>query len=135
MLTYRLKPVKGKNKIDLIFKHAFKFYENDAVIFVTYLNDGIERTDSACSIEFLVAVRKKDAKKAIMRNRIKRLLRESIRQEFNEFSDREIATRIESFAIIWGKIPQKASLIKLNDVKPVVSRLLLKATEFRKRSN
>lgn len=73
-----------------------------------------------------VTVSKRMAKKAVVRSRIRRLLREALR-----FSVREHALEIERAAIativaIVRSAPSHPALIALEDIQPLVEQLLLR---------
>jgi ribonuclease P protein component len=128
MIKLELKSLKGKKKFDEFFKTASKFYLNDAAIFVTYKDDAAGSNDA--TLEYAVAVRKKDARKAVVRNRIKRLLRECIRQLANNSETAGKLMRFDRFIIIWANAPKHPKLIGLNQVCPVVEKLIDKALKF-----
>jgi len=75
-----------------------------------------EGSQSLNEIRFGVTISKRVAKKAVIRNRIKRLLRESLRQIMIEqyFEER---FDFDEIVFVWKVNPIKTSLIKLEEVK------------------
>ena len=71
-----IKPLKGHNIFSDVFKVAYKKRSSKLLIAYTYYS----KENSADNLFLGVSVPKKIVKKAVCRNRIKRLLRESIRQ-------------------------------------------------------
>ncbi len=128
MIKLELKSIKGKKKFNEFFKSAKKFYLNDAAIFVTYKNDTADTQSSV--LEYAVTVRKKDAKKAIIRNRIKRLLRVCLSQFAKNEETAEKLIQFDKILIVWANTPKHHKLIKLEQVCPVVENLIEKALKF-----
>ncbi len=82
-----------------------------------------------------VSIRKKTAKKATMRNRVKRLLRVSVREIFSEFEDLEYCSEgciFERMIVFCNSAPKIPSLINLNDILPDVRNVLTAAFEYYK---
>jgi len=62
---------------------------------------------------------------AVIRNRVRRLLRESLRQYFLEHpTDARI---FDALILIWRRHPAKPSQLQLKDVYPIVSQMLQQA--------
>jgi len=139
MLNYKLKTLKGKTNFDVLFKNAFKFFEKDAAIFVSYkdLNESVGLTPITEPIEihYAVTARKRKVRKAVMRNRIKRLLRESLRQIFDDYSTKNKITKLGEFVIVWNSAPVRPGMIKLSDVLPVAQKLIERAESYRKKQD
>ncbi|MBI3218948.1 MAG: ribonuclease P protein component [Bacteroidetes bacterium] len=82
-----------------------------------------------------VSIRKKTAKKATIRNRVKRLLRVSVRQVLTEFEDLGCFNQGCGFAriiVFCNSAPKIPSLINLEDVLPDVRNALSVALEYYK---
>ena len=75
----KIKRLKGKTKFNTIF-NASSVFKSDFVILLLIKNDKIEH------LEVAVSVSKKLFKRAVDRNKIKRLLREAIKKNENEIS-------------------------------------------------
>lgn len=130
MKTYRLQSIKGKKDFDLVFKNAKKFFEKDAAAFVCYKSAEILAQvagDDIINISYAVTVRKKMAKKAVVRNRIKRLLRVSFRQVFDEIAAKGQESAMSHIVIVWQNAPKHPGLINLDIVLPVARKLINRA--------
>jgi ribonuclease P protein component len=125
MIKLELISIKGKKKFDEFFKSARKFYLKDAAIFVVYKKDEVVTGKSV--LEYAVSVRKKDARKAVVRNRIKRLLRECLRQLAAKDETAGKLLKFDKILIVWADAPRHPKLIGLKQVCPVVERLIDKA--------
>ena len=75
----KIKRLKGKTKFNTIF-NASSVFKSDFLILLLIKNDKIEH------LEVAVAVSKKLFKRAVDRNKIKRLLREAIKKNENDIS-------------------------------------------------
>lgn len=78
---------------------------------------------------------KRRTRPAALRNRIKRLLRESLRLLFKERQERGNQFQFESVILIWNDIPKKVSLLSLHDVFPVVQEILESAEKYFEEKN
>ena len=72
----KIKPLRGNNKIDAIFKNGLSAHSS-AILLKFQLDE------NSLSREFCVSVSKKKIPRAVDRNKIKRLLREIIRKNYN----------------------------------------------------
>ena len=130
MITYTLQSIKGKKDFDFVFKNAKKFFEKDAAAFVCYKSGDILAQDvgnDIITINYAVTVRKKMAKKAVVRNRIKRLLRVCFRQIFDEIAGKELKSGVSHIVLVWQNAPKHPGLINLDVCMPVVSKLINRA--------
>ena len=131
----KLKSLKGYNCFDFVFKVGRKISNQDALMIVSKKNieqlahKNIEIVGEK-TIFFGVTVPKKIAKKAVMRNRIKRLLRVSIIQYFNSIPNQDI--QLKYLIFVWRQVPKHPALINLNDVYPTVEGLLNKYLKINK---
>lgn len=131
MIEYSIKSIKGKKNFEKIFSNAQRFYDKEAAAFVTYCKQvrGNIQTN-VININFAVVVRKKNAKKAIVRNRIKRLMRESLRIIIKDYQIKEKITNIDSVVFVWSNCPVHPKLINLQQVKPVIQKLMERAENY-----
>ncbi len=120
-----LKPIKGKKKFDEFFATARKVYLKDAVIYFT-LRRNIG-SDEKITLEYAVTVRKKNARKAVVRNRIKRLLRECLRQLASNETMSKKLVQFDKLIIVWSAAPSHPMLIRLEQVCNTVTELINKA--------
>lgn len=112
-----LKPLKGRKHFAEAFKEGERQF-NESAIFIITKRKSIQPELANIPIEYGLIVPKKTAKKAVVRNRIKRLLRESLRIYFSESDNAKVY--IEKLIIIWRTAPKKPSLIALDRVLKVV---------------
>lgn len=130
MIEAKLQSVKGKSRFDEIFRTGQRFNNKDCLCFVKFEKILLEGSlNERRVIYYAVAISKKIAKKAVVRNRIKRLLRESSRQILK--TDSKLFNGIGEFVIIWRWSPNHPSLIKLEEVKNSVIDVLKKAHFFK----
>jgi ribonuclease P protein component len=130
-----LKPLIGRDSFTTVFKTGKKFYDGDCLgVFIYADADVSDICFNKCrdtnTYYYGVSAGKRNIKKAVLRNRVKRLIRESVRQVFdskyNDIDDFFIKYTVFS----WRKSPQKQSLIKLSDVYPSIERILLAAENY-----
>lgn len=112
--------LKGKKKFDLIFAGGRRFRKDEASCIVLY-KSGAESGDVT---EAAVAVSKRNCRSAVKRNRIKRLLRESLRQIRKEKP--ELLGCMRAFVIYWNREPAHPAKISLGEVKELTFELLQK---------
>lgn len=112
-LTNILFPLKGYRSFDKVFEYGFRIKSFNA--FGVF----IPANDNNNSVFFGISVPKRNAKKAVVRNRIKRLLRESLKK-----TDEEIIKRFDSFVIVWTNCPKHPKLIGLAEVEKEVKKLI-----------
>ena len=134
----KLKPLKGYNAFAKFFKAGAKVYSKNAASVICFRGQckdlnikKIEPLFDSDVIFYGVTVSRKRAKKAVVRNRIKRLLRESLRQSIENYIDDAGNPQIKIIIITWtGETPQHPMLIRLDDVKPAVEEILKKADKL-----
>jgi len=125
----KLQPLKGKKKFDELFKESKKFKVKDSLALIKFKDDEFYDNPGLFRIIFYaVIISKKIAKKAVVRNRVKRLLRESLRQLLKE--NEKLFDKIQCVIVIWRWAPKRPKLIHLKDVKPVVGEMLNKANLY-----
>mgnify|MGYP002335995853 CR=1 FL=1 len=71
-----------------------------------------------------VTIGKRTAKRAVVRNRVKRLLREAIRQSIPIRSQALSRAGIHTVILVWRSAPQAPMLLRLADVRPHVAAAL-----------
>lgn len=135
-----IKPIKGFNSFSLVFKTGKKFYDKELMaVFVQVPSESDDALFKNCSDEstfyYGVTAGKKFIKKAVVRNRIKRLLRVSIRKIFFE---RYIMLENPPFkyaVFSWRHAQTHPALISLNDVLPSVENIFNSADSYYKKKN
>jgi ribonuclease P protein component len=125
MSVAKIKPVKGHDIFAKIFSTGKKF-GNAQLLSVFVFNNSdlkIKLTDRDDIFYFGVTCPKKKAKKAVVRNRIKRLLRISITKICNDRFSSGNTFCFKYGVFIWNEAPKHPMLIKLNDVLPKVEKV------------
>jgi len=111
--------LKSKKLIDLIFKNGHHFWEYPLLVKFLQLNETKD-------ISFVIGVKKKYIPKAVDRNKIKRLMRNSVRQCFEELKDK-IPERKKNYhiAIIYNSnITYDIDYLK-HKINLILTRLIL----------
>jgi len=81
-------------------------------------------------MKYGVSIAKKIAKKAVIRNRVKRLMREALRAEFKDYVNNNSFCPFKTIILIWRKAPKMASQIFLNDVVGELKQILEDAKKY-----
>lgn len=123
MKKTNLLPLKGHNIFSVLFAKSKKI-SNDSVL-IAYTDEVIDiierKKNDSNDILYGVTISKRLAKKAVSRNRVKRLLRESLRIILK---DEEVSFKY--IIISWRKKVNNPKEINLGIVKPKVEDLLNK---------
>lgn len=134
MTQPRIQSIKGYNSFSNVFKAGaiIKYYP--LIASVAYDLSQIDLTPyryekmSQPNTLFIgVTISKRRAKKAVVRNRVKRLLRESVRLVLQEFATQDICINYKCLCLSWLKAPAKPSQICLYDVLPTVRDVMKRA--------
>lgn len=132
-----LRPIKGHDSVKKVFWDGQKYRSKSLLIAVTDRKSALQLNDYAGKdvIYFAVSISKRTAKKAVVRNRVKRLLRESLKIALSQVNE-ETALKIKYIALSWRNAPQHPKLISLKDVLPFVQDQLNKViTNLEKREH
>lgn len=119
-----LQTLKGHDSFKKVFEKGKRIYRDEAMLVFN------KKVSTENTIYYGVSIGKRNAKKAVIRNRIKRLIRESINYYTKELENN---LPFENFVFIWRKAPKMQSLIDLNDVKPIVYNMFNEAIEKTKK--
>jgi ribonuclease P protein component len=127
MIAYKLVSLKGKNNFSNVYGNGIKLHEKNTLAFITrrFINpeepaDKREPFVISCA----VVIGKRASKKAVVRNRVKRLLRVSIKQTLADLQKTNKIEMIESMIFIRKKAPSHPMLIRLEHVKPEIISIL-----------
>lgn len=126
-----IRPLKKKKRFSNVYEFGVNFYEKPAKAIVCFENENcFDKEHGEEDFFFLaVSVSKRTAKKAVVRNRIKRLLRESVRHVAKK-RDQDCFYGIKGMILIWYHAPPRPSQIRLKDVLPVIEKLFDKICEY-----
>ncbi|MBI2794468.1 MAG: ribonuclease P protein component [Ignavibacteria bacterium] len=118
-----IQPLKGVNAFRTAVKSGRQFSAGPARITVasTSLN-GIGQI-----IRVAVIVGKRSCPKAVVRVRIRRLLRSAVRDVITKHQDRFRKSAIGTVVVAWRSAPASASLIHLCNVEPYVKDAMLQS--------
>ena len=128
-----LQSIKGTKDFKLIYNTGKRFrsdYVGAIIIFNNQLNNkkSINTNDTAdneYTLKYAVIVGKRNVSKAVMRNRLKRLLRESIRILSKEFDS--LMLRIDKIILSYNTALVHSRQIKLQEIMPAVEDILKQA--------
>ncbi|MFA6570453.1 MAG: ribonuclease P protein component [Bacteroidota bacterium] len=132
-----LKPLQGQKNFADVFSSGKRFFEKDAVAIVCFrdLYESEGNMESGNITEpvtlFAVKITKKIEKKAVVRNRIKRLMREGLKKSYSDLASFELNVKIDKLIINWRVSPGKSGLIRLEQVQTVIRKLLIKVNEYK----
>jgi ribonuclease P protein component len=120
--------LKSRKQIEQLFKEGKKFVLTPFRIF--YISTKNEVQNSSIQLQFGVGVSNRNFKKAVDRNRIKRLTREAWRIQKNELKESLISSgkQLNVFFIYTGKEVPDIYLVK-DKVAVVLKKLLEKIDE------
>ncbi|MBX3043939.1 MAG: ribonuclease P protein component [Candidatus Kapabacteria bacterium] len=124
----QVKPIKGFNSFSLIFNAGKKFYDKDLTAVFVHSdaeenNALIKNCNDDKTLYYGVTAGKKFIRKAVVRNRVKRLLRESIKKIFAERYIMLDKPPFKYAVFSWRKAPVHPALINLADVLPSLERV------------
>jgi|GEM_PF-733736 len=130
-----LKPLKGYNSFGKHFESGKRFFSKNMMLSIIVRSMDSQSITFPFEIGYGVSVRKKVCPKAVVRNRIKRLLRECLREESSKWHavNENIscsANYWESILLFWNKKIDKPGLIRLADIKKESELLFEKAYNY-----
>ena len=129
----KIESLKSRKQFQKLFSSGKKFFDNNANIVVVFRTfeefNRISENHSECLITtyFVPHISKRSAKKAVIRNRIKRLIRESLRSLVNKEDFQKHFSAVDTIFISWQKAPSHPGLIALDTVNKTIVALLEKA--------
>jgi len=124
-MQVNIQSLKGHNCFNEVFQTGKKFYAKNLFSVVLYHT----KLPSAPIIHYGVTISKRLEKKAAVRNRIKRLLRESIRLLIKELKPSSLLN-IDRIIFAYQKKLDPTKQITLNEVMPAVRHILEQANLF-----
>jgi ribonuclease P protein component len=126
MKDLTIKPIKAGKLFSKVFINGKKFYHHSASVSVLFYSQDLDViiNEVGKEIYYGISIGKKASKSAVVRNRIKRLIRVSLRELLREFNFDKEYCPIQYIVITWKVAPLHSKLIRLEDVKQVLSDLL-----------
>lgn len=128
-----IKTVKGRIQVTSAFKKGKRFSLPEAMVSVRsrfYAQEYDAPKNSENSLFIVCSVRKKIAPHAVIRNRLKRLVKESVRQYIRTHADKKNISILLTLAFNWNIAPKRPLEIALQDIYPIVQQLLDNACEY-----
>lgn len=116
----------GKSRIDAAFKSGRRFGSPEAAMIATH---GKPTTDM---VELLIVVRKKVARKSVVRNRVRRLVREALRRQLGEMEKQNAPVPVQTIIILWNSAPSRPSMLRLESVSQILRPLIERACGVRR---
>lgn len=121
MDTPNLSPLKGFNSFRNVYEISDRSHFGSILLFIAPkpLPIQLKGKDADPNLIYLgISVPKKLFRKAVVRNRIKRLIRESMRKNIKEMSNHYSVEPIQVILVAWkGEKIDKPSRIKMKDIE------------------
>ncbi len=124
-MKFRLESIKRKKEFEYLFANGIRI-SYDKLRAIILFKSKAELDNEPRKIFYAVFVSKKATKKSVVRNRIKRLLRESLRL----LARTEMVEKINVIKYLylnWTSAPKRPCEIRLHDVFPLVHCIIEKA--------
>jgi len=130
-----IRNLKGRNQIAAAFRRGKRFYASEALVAVTpriFAKEPDAPKGGEYALFLVCSVPKKIAPHAVVRNRIKRLVRESVRLYIKQYQfERESQfLNIMTLAFNWQSAPLRPSGINLHDIYPIIENMLNAASAY-----
>lgn len=127
-MVYQLLPIKKKKVFEFLFENG-KWFKEGNLKAVVYPRESYRLEESTIKVYYAVNVSKKVSKKSVVRNRIKRLLRESLRKTA-KIDMEDSFVRFQYIFLNWIQAPNRPCEIRLADVYPTVRKILFNAYDY-----
>ena len=131
MVVY-CKSIKGYNNFSDTFKIGLKIKIKNIFSSIVFNKNNVNAENH--TIYYGVTISKKLIKRAIIRNKVKRLLRESIRLLLKEFEITDLIF-LDRVILSWQIVVNHPKEISLNDVMPSVKLIFERALNIYKKKN
>lgn len=133
-----LQPLKGYGAFGTVFGTGQRFSNGSATAIVVFRSgekEGIEhiQPEHTQQIVYFGVTARKKTRPAVLRNRIKRLLRQSVRLLAAEYRQSGKSFPFRAFVLVWNAVPAHPSLLHLQTVLPTVRILMEKALRYNER--
>ena len=125
----KIKTLKGRKQITAAFRRGKRFASDSLIVHVRDRSHAGEQDapiGGQLDVFVICAVRKKQVPLAVTRNRIKRIIRESVRAFASEYPTLSFMT----LAFVWQKPMQHSKEVQTIDIKPRVHDALNQAMQY-----
>lgn len=112
-----VRPLKGLNAFSDVLRSGRKTTSGPLLLTAVSSAEANTRNTLFCG----VTIGRRTAKRAVVRNRVKRLLRESIRQILPVRSGVISELGIHTLVLVWRSAPEAPGLLRLSDVRAHVA--------------
>ena len=119
-----LRPLKGFGAFDAVMRRGRRFSRGP--IGITIQSDA-STAHTTPVLHLGVTVGRRTARTAVVRTRIRRLLREAARSVLPRYSKELREQHVTSLILVWRNAPSRPSRIGLGDVEPHVEAIVTKA--------
>jgi ribonuclease P protein component len=130
MQKIKLMPLKGFESFKRIFENGKKFYDVNSYTVFKFKSGEADKFTDIGKCYFGIAVSKRTSKSAVIRNRLKRILRVAVKQAFADTLSDKTGMNLESIIVSWKKAPKHPALIRLGDILPEIRNLFIKADDY-----
>lgn len=133
----RLQPLKGYDAFGNVFRTGRRFSNGKLTALVVFrppvsASAAYTAGTAEQQIVYFGVTARKRTRPAVLRNRIKRLLRESMRQIAREHNCATSSPFCE-LVLVWNAVPSRPSLLRLATVLADVREVLDRATDYYRR--
>lgn len=126
MKAVRIAPLKGANSFDAVFSSGLRFGTRHCLLVVVPVDkDEVKRSEPHTLFVGVVA-RKKLFKRAVLRNRVKRLLRESIRALVASGVYSQSLLECSTCVLLWNSVPKEPMLLQQSFVQEELEKCLVR---------
>lgn len=136
-VTMRLQPLKGYDAFGNVFRTGRRFSNGKVTALVVFrppvsVSELPTNPTTEQQIVYFGVTARKRTRPAVLRNRMKRLLRESMRQIAGQY-DSTKPCPFREIVVIWNAVPPRPSLLGLETVLVAVRDVLERAAEYYQR--
>lgn len=115
-----VRPLKGQGAFNDVMRSGRRTTSGPLSLTAAFSGD----RSSVETFSFGVTIGKRTAKHAVVRNRVKRLLREAVRRSVPARSQALSQAGIHTVVLVWRSAPKAPMLLRLSDVHPHVAAAL-----------